>query len=111
MASEPRLLIPGPVPMDPRVVEELAKPAGPHYGEEWVRRYGEVLEMMGRLFQGRDFEVYPIAGPSHLALETILFTLLRRGDRVAVIDNGFFGARCAEMLRAHHLAVDVIRAD
>src|SRR3989304_5740306 len=104
MTSGPRLLIPGPVPMDPRVMEELAKaatppygggpgkPAPPHYGAEWVRVYGEVLDMLRRLFQTRDGEVYPIAGPSHIALETIAFTLLRRGDRVAVINNGFFGA-------------------
>jgi len=111
MTSGPRLLIPGPVPMDPRVMEELAKPATPHYGAEWVRVYGEVLDMLRRLFQTRDGEVYPIAGPSHIALETIAFTLLRRGDRVAVINNGFFGARCADMLKSHHLDVESIPAD
>ena len=111
MQREPRLLIPGPVPMDPRVSAELARAAGPHYGEEWVRRYGEVLDMLQRLFLARDGEVYPIAGPSHLAFETIAFTLLRRGDRVAVVDNGFFGARSVDMLKAHHLDVEVVRSD
>ncbi|MEK6851432.1 MAG: hypothetical protein AABY30_02715, partial [Candidatus Thermoplasmatota archaeon] len=106
-----RLLIPGPVPIDPRVMEEMAKPAGPHYGEEWLRRYREVLDLLRRLFQTKGGEVYPLAGPSHLAFETIAFTLLRRGDKVAVVDNGFFGARCAEMLKAHHLDVEVIRAN
>ena len=111
MSSAPRLLIPGPVPIDPRVMEEMAKPTGPHYGEEWLHRYYEVLDMMRRLFQTKDGEVYPLAGPSHLGFETIAFTLLRRGDRVAVVDNGFFGTRCTDMLKAHHLDVEVIRAD
>lgn len=111
MGQAPRLMIPGPVPIDPRVMEELAKPAGPHYGEEWVRRYGETLAMMRQLFQVKTSEVYPVAGPGHLGLEVIAFTLLRRGDRVAVIDNGFFGARCADVLRAHHLKVDVVKAE
>ena len=109
MNESPRLLIPGPVPIDPRVLEEMAKPAAPHYGDLWVRRYADVIDMLKRLFQTKDGEVYPIAGPSHLAFETIAFTLLRRGDKVAVVDNGFFGARCAEMLKAHHLDVEVIR--
>lgn len=111
MGHTPRLLIPGPVPIDPRVMEEFTKPAAPHYGEEWVRRYGETLTMLKRLFRVRSSEVYPIAGPGHMGLEVLAFTLLRRGDRVAVIDNGFFGARCADVLRAHHLKVESIKAD
>ena len=111
MGHVPRLLIPGPVPIDPRVMEELAKPASPHYGEEWVRRYAETADMLRRLFQVRTSEVYPVAGPGHLGLEVLAFTLLRRGDRVMAIDNGFFGARCVEVLKAHHLKVDVVRAN
>jgi len=111
MARDPVLLIPGPVPIDPRVMEELTKAAAPHYGDEWLRRYNETLEMLQRLFQVRNSEVYPLAGPGHLALEAIAFTLLRRGDKVAVVDNGFFGARCADVLRAHHLDVETVRAN
>lgn len=110
MEPTPRLLIPGPVPVDPRVLEEMGKPSMPHYGEEWLRRYHDVLDMLRRLFQTKEALVYPLNGPSHFALETIAFTLLRRGDRVAVVDNGFFGTRCADMLKAHHLKVETIPA-
>jgi len=110
MGAPPRMLIPGPVPIDPRVLEELAKPAQPHYGDEWVRKYHEIEDMLRRLFLVRDAEVYPIAGPGHAGFETIAFTLLRRGDRVGVIDNGFFGARCADVLRTHHVQVETVSA-
>lgn len=110
MSEAARLLIPGPVPIDPRVMEEMARPTGPHYGEEWLKRYHEVLDMTRRLFQAKDAEVYPLNGPSHFAFEAIVFTLLRRGDRVAVVDNGFFGTRSVDMLKAHHLDVQVIPA-
>ena len=111
MGHAPRLLVPGPVPIDPRVMDVLSAPAEAHYGEKWVRRYAEVEDMLLRLFQMRNAEVFPIAGPAHVGGEVLFFTLFRRGDRVAVIDNGFFGARIAEMLRAHHLDVEVIHAD
>ncbi len=111
MPRDPLLLIPGPVPIDPRVMEELGKPASPHYGDEWLRRYNETLEMLQRLFQVKTSEVYPLAGPGHMGLETLAFTLLRRGDKVAVVDNGFFGARCVDVLKAHHLDIEVVRAD
>lgn len=110
MGAPLRLLIPGPVPIDPRVLEELSSPAEPHYGEKWLKRYHEVEDMLARLFQMDDAEVFPIAGPAHIGGEVLFFTLFRRGDRVAVVDNGFFGARMAEVLRAHHLDVTVISA-
>ena len=110
MGTTPRMLIPGPVPIDPLIMEELGKPAQPHYGEEWVQKYHEILDMMRRLFQVKSSEVYPIAGPGHTGLESIAFTLLRRGDRVAVLDNGFFGARFVDVLRSHHLVVETISA-
>lgn len=111
MGAPFRLLIPGPVPIDPRVMEELSKPTAPHYGEEWVRRYGEVVSMLRQMFVAPDAEIYPFAGPGHSAMDAIAFTLLRRGDRVVVVDNGFFGSRIAEVLKWHHLDVHVVSAN
>ncbi|MBI4416023.1 MAG: alanine--glyoxylate aminotransferase family protein [Euryarchaeota archaeon] len=111
MGELSKLLIPGPVPIDPQVMEELVKPAAPHYGEEWVRRYRETLDMLRRLFQMKASDVYPLAGPGHAGMDAIAFTLLRRGDRVVTIDNGFFGARISEVMRAHHLKVDAVSSN
>jgi alanine-glyoxylate transaminase/serine-glyoxylate transaminase/serine-pyruvate transaminase len=96
-----RLLIPGPVPLEGRIAEELAKPAIPHYGKEWVEAYGETENLLQRLFGMKDARVYTIAGPAHAALEAIVTTLLRPEDKALVIDNGFFGRRLREVLDAH----------
>lgn len=105
-----RLLIPGPVPLEGRIAEELANPAVPHYGREWVEVYEETEDLMKRLFRMKDAEVFPIAGPAHAALEAIVTTLLRPEDKALVIDNGFFGRRLREVLDAHGIEAFSIHA-
>lgn len=96
-----RLLIPGPVPLEQRAAEELAKPAVPHYGDDWVAAYHEVEDLLERLFLMKDARVFPLAGPGHVAMEAVISTLLRPEDKALVIDNGFFGRRLREILDAH----------
>jgi len=106
--SAPLLLVPGPVPLHPQVAEELAKPALPHYGDAWVKAYGEALELLRYTWEAPKARHFPVVGPGHAGLEALAHTFLRRGDRVVVIENGFFGERAAEVLRAHHVDVDPV---
>jgi alanine-glyoxylate transaminase/serine-glyoxylate transaminase/serine-pyruvate transaminase len=105
------LLIPGPVPLPPRVLEEFAKPALPHYGDAWVKAHSETRDLLRYLWSAPDAHVFPIAGPGHAGLEAIAYTFLRPGDRVVVISNGFFGERVREVLLTHRLKADVVASD
>src|SRR5438445_1541090 len=102
------LLIPGPVPLPPRMQEEPSKPAMPHYGDAWVKAHGEAREMLRYLWSSGDGHVLPIAGPGHAGLEAIAYTFLRPGDRVVVVSNGFFGERTREVLQTHPVKPDVV---
>src|SRR5437879_4843746 len=102
------LLIPGPVPLPLRVLEELSKPAMPHYGDAWVKAHGETREMLRYLWSSGDAHVLPIAGPGHAGLEALAYTFLRPGDRVVVVSNGFFGERTREVLQTHRVKADVV---
>ena len=75
------LLIPGPTPLPPEVLEELAKPAMPHYGDAWVKAHAEAQEMLRYLWSAPEAYSFPVAGPGHAALEAIAYTFLRPGDR------------------------------
>ncbi len=105
------LLIPGPVPLHPRVQEELAKPALPHYGDAWIKAFAETQDLMRFLWEAPKGKVFPLVGPGHAALESLAYTFLRPGDRVIVLDNGFFGERLAEVLATHRVKVDFVRAE
>ena len=102
------LLIPGPVPLHPRVLEEFAKPALPHYGDAWVQAFTETVSLMRYLWSAPEHRVFPLAGPGHTGLESLAYTFLRPGDRVVVLSNGFFGDRIREVLQTHRLKTDVV---
>lgn len=104
------LLIPGPVPLHPRVLEEFAKPALPHYGDAWVGAYNECVSLMKYLWSAPDGRVFPVAGPGHVGLEALAYTFLRPGDRVVVVSNGFFGERIRDVLLTHRVKADVVES-
>ena len=105
------LLIPGPVPLHPQVQEELTKPALPHYGDAWIKAFAETQDLMRYLWEAPKGKVFPMVGPGHAGLESLAFTFLRPGDRVVVLDNGFFGQRTAEVLATHRVKVDVVASE
>lgn len=105
------LLIPGPVPLHPRVLEELAKPAMPHYGRAWVKAYGEVQSLSRYLWAGPHARVISLAGPGHAGLEALAYTFLRPGDRVVVVSNGFFGERIREVLLTHRVKAELVASE
>jgi len=109
--SDPLLLVPGPVPLPPEVLAELSRPTLPHYGAKWVAAYHEIQDLLRYVFKAPRAEVFPVAGPGHVGLETIAFTFLRPGDRAVVVNNGFFGERHVDVLRAHHLKVTEVRSE
>ncbi len=104
------LLIPGPVPLHPRVQEEFAKPALPHYGDAWVKAFHEAQELQKYLWGAPKGHVFPIVGPGHAGLESLAFTFLRAGNRVVVLENGFFGERVRDVLLTHRVKVDPVQA-
>ncbi len=106
----PLLLVPGPVPLHPSVQEEFAKPALPHYGDRWVKAYNETLQLLRYVWAAPHARMFPVLGPGHAGIECLAHTFLRRGDRVVVVDNGFFGDRMREVLLSHHVDVDVVRS-
>ncbi len=102
------LLIPGPVPLHPRVHEEFARPALPHYGDAWVKAYGEAVSLMRYLWAAPDARVFPVAGPGHAGIEALTYTFLRQRDRAVIVSNGFFGDRLRDVLRTHRIKADVV---
>ncbi len=97
--------------MHPRVLEELAKPALPHYGDAWIKVYAETLDLLRYVWEAPKGRVFPMLGPGHVGLEALAFTFLRPRDRVIVLDNGFFGQRLAEVLATHRVKVDVVASE
>jgi len=96
-----KLMIPGPIEMDPAVLAEMGKPLRAHYGPEWARFYHETVALMKRVMLAERARVFLVAGPGTAAIEMALGGIVGDGKKVLVTTNGFFGDRLVQIARAY----------
>lgn len=99
-----RLMIPGPVDVEPEVLAMMGQPVPAHYGPEWMEIQQEVAGLLREVFQTRG-EVLLMPGPGSAGLDAALGSLLPPGGRVLIPTNGFFGERMATIAEANGLEV------
>jgi alanine-glyoxylate transaminase/serine-glyoxylate transaminase/serine-pyruvate transaminase len=105
-----RLMIPGPVDVEPEVLEVMGQPVPAHYGPEWMEVYQEVVGLSRDVFETRG-DVLLMPGPGSAGLDAALGSLLPPGGRVLIPTNGFFGERMATIAEANGLAVDRVASE
>lgn len=103
-----RLLTPGPVPLPPFVLEALGRPMLHHRTPEFDRVLQKVLSQLPLLF-GTKEPVMMLTATGSGAMEAALTNTLSPGDEILCIDSGKFGERWAEMAKAFHLNVSVMK--
>lgn len=92
--KESLLMIPGPCAVSEEVLKAMSQPLVPHYGEDWVREYNDTRDALKPLF-GTKEDIFLTVGSGHAGIETAVNTLAGRGEKILVVENGFFGERIA----------------
>lgn len=99
-AAAPLLMIPGPVELSPAVRAAAALPPPSHTSARLIEAFAACLDGMRRVWQaGPSGQPFLIAGSGTVAMEMAAANLIEPGDRVLVIDTGYFAGRMAEILR------------
>jgi aspartate aminotransferase-like enzyme len=111
MREHMRLMLPGPTPIPPTVVQALGRPMINHRGPEFAAMYRDCIEGMRWLFQteGDAFLIGASSGTG--GLEAAVSNVLSAGDEVLALVAGEFGARFADMAerfggRVTRIAID-----
>ena len=107
---ETNLLIPGPTPLPPRVLQAIARQMTDHRGPEFGRIMAEVLEGLRAVFQTRN-DIIPLVCSGTGGLEASVTNFLSPGDRVLSVNNGHFCERYAEMAERYGARVDRVLAE
>ncbi len=97
-----RLLIPGPIDLDQRVLAALAEPVIPHYGQPWLDLYRRLQQGVLRYAQTKG-DAYIMASSGSGAIEAGVRSLTSPGDRVLVPINGYFSQRFFDIALANGL--------
>ena len=90
------LQIPGPTNVPERILRAMARPTIDHRGPEFQALAREVLDGLGAVFQTRQpVVVYPASGTG--AWEAALVNTLSPGDRVLMVETGYFATLWREI--------------
>jgi aspartate aminotransferase-like enzyme len=111
MAQEKLLLIPGPSPVVPRILDVLAKPTVSHVGPEMVHDLKDVCENLKKIVFCENGEPFIVSGAGTLSMEMALLNTAGPGDRILVLSQGYFGQRMADICRAFGRELDVLESE
>lgn len=107
MRKHYRLMIPGPVEVDPGVLARMSDPLTAHYGDRWVAIFNETVSNIKQVM-GTDGDVFLVVGSGHTGNDMAIHSLFSEGDHVLVLDNGIFGRRLTDMAEGHGLRVTAL---
>lgn len=98
------LMTPGPVSVEPEVLETAGGPIPIHYGDDWVAFYHEIIGDLKKIFQTTG-DMHLVTGPGSAALEMGINSISKADETVVVVNNGFFGLRLAQIAGAYGINV------
>lgn len=90
------LMIPGPVPVAPRILRAMSKPIIGHRSKEFGDLYSECRSILQELF-GTKNEIYVLSGSGTCAMEAAVGSVIGKKDTLVAIENGKFGERFREI--------------
>ncbi len=115
--EEELLMIPGPVPVLPRVRQAMARPMINHRGDEFAQLITDIVKSLQGIFQTTN-DLLVLSGSGTCAMEAALGCLLRRprdggmGEvRCITVANGKFGERFKEIAARYSNAAAVTALD
>ncbi len=97
---KPTLMIPGPTPVPPVVLQALSTPMIDHRGPEYEALQAELVAHLKTVFQtSQEVMIFPAAGTG--GMESAVVNVLSPGDKVLSVTIGSFGDRWAQIAQAY----------
>jgi aspartate aminotransferase-like enzyme len=90
------LMIPGPVPVAPRILRAMSKPIIGHRSTEFGDLYNESRQILAELFSTKN-DIFIISGSGTCAMEAAIGNTIGERDTVVTLENGKFGERFSEI--------------
>ncbi len=111
MKTEKLLLIPGPTPVHPRILNSISNPTISHVSPTLVDELRQSLANLKEIVFCKKGEPFIVAGAGTLAMEMALINTVDKGERILVLSQGFFGHRMAQIAEAFGLDYDIIECE
>lgn len=109
MSERDLLMIPGPVEFDPEVLRALGAPTRSHLDPDFIATFGRALKRLREVCQAPSAQPFVVAGSGTLAMEMAVANLVEPGQRVLVVNTGYFSDRMGTILERHGAEVTHVR--
>lgn len=109
MKNKTLLMIPGPTPVVRSIQDEMGRDTVAFGDANFVKDYKGVIEDLKDLFGAK--ESFVIAGTGTLAMEMGLANISKEGEKVLLLENGFFGKRYLDICERKKLDVKALKVD
>jgi aspartate aminotransferase-like enzyme len=110
MMKKQMLMVPGPTPVPPEVLQAMGQQMINHRGAAFGELFAEVSESIKKVFR-TDNHVLIFPGAGTGAMEAATVNLTEPGERVALATIGAFGDRFGDILEGHGVVVERIEAE
>jgi alanine-glyoxylate transaminase/serine-glyoxylate transaminase/serine-pyruvate transaminase len=110
MKNRKLLMIPGPIEFTPEVLRAMGMATASHIAPNFVEVFGQALERMRDVWLCPSGQPFVIAGSGTLAMDIAAANLVEPGDRVLVVNTGYFGDRYAAILERYGAEVSQVHA-
>ncbi|MCL6638590.1 MAG: alanine--glyoxylate aminotransferase family protein, partial [Firmicutes bacterium] len=107
MQDKHYLMIPGPTPVPPAVVQAMSRPVGGHRTDEFAQLHKRIVEKLQKVFQTKN-DIFVVTHSGTGALETAVANTVSPGDKVLALITGNFGERFANIAKAYGADVDEV---
>lgn len=106
--EEVLLMGPGPSCVPPEVYGALGRKTLGYLDSHLLSIMDELQEMLRRVMNTRNSVCFTISGTGSAGMETSFVNLVEPGDRVLILENGFFARRMVEVATRLGARVDVL---
>jgi len=86
------IMIPGPVPVTPRILRTMSKPMISHRGPEFSNLYRGIQEKLTDILKTKN-DIFILSGSGTCAMEAAIGNVIDECDSVVTVVNGKFGDR------------------
>lgn len=105
-------MIPGPIEVSPAVQAAFSVPPPGHLSKAVMEAFGSSLSRMREVWiAAPDAQPFVTAGSGTTAMDMAAANLVEAGDRVVVVNTGYFSDRMVEMLKRLGAEVSSVGAD
>ena len=101
-------MIPGPTPASPRVRQALAAAVRGHATPQVAASLARVREGLRQVVGGPAADVYVLPGSGTLAMEIAVVNHVTPGERVVVVNHGYFADRFVQICAVHGIEVEEV---